>query len=111
TEHPEAETVCANAIEHRSVDHFHGLRIAIENRNRAEQESARLREELRLYKLQLENAQKEIFRAQAIVNQVAFQWNEAEAEAVRARTKARKVQEEKLVMLAREEGRRMGYQE
>ncbi|KAF8555408.1 hypothetical protein OG21DRAFT_902527 [Imleria badia] len=111
TERPEAETTCANAAERRAIDYFHGLRVAVENRNRAEQESARVREELGLYKLQLENAQKEIFRAQDTINQVASQRNEAEAEAARARTKARKVQEEKLVMLAREEGRRMGYQE
>lgn len=61
--------------------------------------------------MQLDNAQKEIFRAQDIIDQVAAQRNEAEAEAARARTKARKLQEEKLVMLAREEGRRMGYEE
>ncbi|KAF8555447.1 hypothetical protein OG21DRAFT_1496293 [Imleria badia] len=73
-------------------------------------ELARLREELKLYKLQLDNAQKEIFRAQDIIDRVESQRNEAEAEAARARTKARKLREEMLVMLAREEGRR-GYQE
>jgi hypothetical protein len=61
--------------------------------------------------LQLENAQKEIFRAQDIIDQVASQRNEAEAEAVKARTKARRLQEVMLGMLAREEGRRMGYKE
>ncbi|KAF8555443.1 hypothetical protein OG21DRAFT_1483885 [Imleria badia] len=107
----EAETTRANAAERRALDYFHRLRIATENRERSDQESARLREELKLYKLQLENAQKEIFRAQDIIDQVASQRNEAEAEAARARTKARKLQEEKLVMLAREEGRRVGYHE
>ncbi|KAH0830134.1 hypothetical protein J3R83DRAFT_1481 [Lanmaoa asiatica] len=111
SERLEAESSRANAAERRALDYFHRLRIATENRERAEQESARLREELKLYKLQLENAQKEIFRAQDIIDQVASQRNEAEAEAARARTKARKLQEEKLVMFAREEGRRMGYKE
>jgi hypothetical protein len=111
SERLETESSRANAAERRALDYFHRLRIATENRERAEQESARLREELKLYKLQLENAQKEIFRAQDIIDQVASQRNEAEAEAARARTKARKLQEEKLVMLAREEGRRMGYKE
>ena len=41
--------------------------IATENRERAEQDSARLQEELKLYTLQLENAQKDIFRAQDII--------------------------------------------
>ncbi|KAG9318086.1 hypothetical protein JVU11DRAFT_152 [Chiua virens] len=111
SERLEAESSRANAAERRALDYFHRLRIATENRERAEQESARLREELKLYKLQLENAQKEIFRAQDIIDQVAAQRNEAEAEAARSRTKARKLQEEKLVMLAREEGRMMGYRE
>ncbi|KAF8550401.1 hypothetical protein OG21DRAFT_1487788 [Imleria badia] len=183
TKHLEAETSRANAAERRALRH---LRIATENRERAEQESARLREALELCKLQLENAQKDIFRAQDIIDQGASQrndhrpaqlaivdqqrelmrymsglhdWlardvqdrqaelrgvtarvdqlredlgrlgvgagpgvpipqpqpasqrNEAEAEAARARTKTKKLQEEKLMMLAREEGRRMGYQE
>ena len=111
SERLEAESSRANAAERRALDYFHRLRIATENRERAEQESARLREELKLYQLQLENAQKEIFRAQNIIDQVASQRNEAEAEAAKARTKARKLQEEKLVMLAREEGRKMGYRE
>ena len=111
SERLEAESSRANAAERRALDYFHRLRIATENRERAEQESARLREELKLYKLQLENAQKEIFRAQDIIDQVSAQRNEAEADAARARTKARKLQEEKLVMFAREEGRRAGYRE
>ncbi|KAG8217111.1 hypothetical protein J3R82DRAFT_5142 [Butyriboletus roseoflavus] len=111
SERLEGEASRANAAERRALDYFHRLRTATESRERAEQESARLREELKLYKLQLENAQKEIFRAQDIIDQVASQRNEAEADAARARTKARKLQEEKLVMLAREEGRRMGYKE
>ncbi|KAF8555421.1 hypothetical protein OG21DRAFT_902848 [Imleria badia] len=111
TERLEAETSRANVAERRALDYCHRLRIATENCKRAEQESARLREPVKRYELQLENAQKEIFRAQDIIDQVASQRNEAAAEAVKARTKARKLQEEKLVMLAREEGRRMGYQE
>ena len=61
--------------------------------------------------MQLENAQREIFRAQEIINQVAKEKQDAEEEAAKARTKARKLQEEKLVMMAREEGRRQGYED
>lgn len=107
----DAETMRANAAERRALDYFSKLKFATESKDRTEQEASRLREELKLYKLQLENAQREIFRAQDIINQVSSQRNEAEAEAARARTKARKLQEEKLVMLAREEGRRQGYRE
>lgn len=107
----ETETSRANAAERRALEYFSRLKSTTESKDRSDQEAARLREELKLYKLQLENAQKEIFRAQDIINQVSVQRNEAEADAARARTKARKLQEEKLVMLAREEGRREGYQE
>ena len=65
--------------------------------------------ELKLYKLQLECTQKEILRAGDIIE--AIQRNKAEAEPARARTKTRRLQEEKLVILARGEGRRMGYRE
>ncbi|KAL4065057.1 hypothetical protein V8B97DRAFT_1915832 [Scleroderma yunnanense] len=107
----ETETSRANAAERRALEYFSRLKSTTESKDRSDQEAARLREELKLYQLQLENAQKEIFRAQDIINQVSAQRNEAEADAARARTKARKLQEEKLVMLAREEGRRQGYQE
>lgn len=68
-------------------------------------------QELALYKVQLQTAQREIFRAQEIINQVAEEKLEAEGEAARARTKARQLLEDKLIMLAREEGQRQGYRE
>ncbi|KAF8555411.1 hypothetical protein OG21DRAFT_902635 [Imleria badia] len=105
----DAETSRANAAERRALDYFHRLRIATENCEHTEQESAGLREELKLYKLQLENAQKETVRAQDIIDQVVSERNEAEAEAARAKIKARKLQE-KLVVLAREEHRIGGSQ-
>jgi hypothetical protein len=111
SERLETESNRANSSERRALEYFNRLRQATENRERAEQDSARLREELKLYKLQLENAQKEIFRAQDIINQVSAQKCEAEADAARARTKARKLQEEKMMMIAHEDGRRRGYKE
>ncbi|KAG0694828.1 hypothetical protein DFH29DRAFT_300959 [Suillus ampliporus] len=111
SERLETESNRANTSERRALEYFNRLRQATENRERAEQDSARLREELKLYKLQLDNAQKEIFRAQDIINQVSAQKCEAEADAARARTKARKLQEEKMMMIAHEEGRRRGYKE
>lgn len=69
------------------------------------------RQELRLYKIQLDNAQKEIFRAQEVLSTVDHQRHEAEEDAARARSTARALKEEKLVQIAREEGRRMGMEE
>ncbi|KAG6333280.1 hypothetical protein ID866_5807 [Astraeus odoratus] len=77
----------------------------------AQQEAARAQEELRLYKLQLENAQNEIIRAQNILTAVEAQRDDAEAVAASARSKARKLNEERLIELAREEGRRLGFEE
>ncbi|KAI0043460.1 hypothetical protein FA95DRAFT_1563257 [Auriscalpium vulgare] len=77
----------------------------------AQQDAARANEELRLYKIQLENAQREIFKAQEILNTMEDQRYEAEASAARARSTARKIKEQRLVELAREEGRRLGMQE
>lgn len=82
-----------------------------EARIAAQQEAARAQEELRLYKLQLENAQSEISRAQGIVRAVEAQRDDAEAVAAAARSKARRLNEERLIELAREEGRRLGFEE
>ena len=61
--------------------------------------------------MQLESAQKEIYRAQEVLSTVDHQRQEAEEEAARARTTARALKEEKLVQVAREEGRRLGLEE
>lgn len=99
----EAETQLAEALERtRSIN---------EARVAAQQEAARSQEELRLYKLQLDNAQREILRAQDILGVIEAQRDDAEAAAADARSKARKLNEERLIELAREEGRRLGYEE
>ena len=70
-----------------------------------------LLQELRLYKIQLENAQKEIFRAQEVLSRVEQDRHDAEEDAARARTAARKLKEEKLIQDALEDGRRLGMEE
>ncbi|THH18594.1 hypothetical protein EW146_g2422 [Bondarzewia mesenterica] len=69
------------------------------------------REELGMYKVQLSNAQSEIQRAQGLLMDQERLRHEAEASAARARDTARKLQQERLIELAREEGRAMGYRE
>jgi hypothetical protein len=87
------------------------LRSAIEAKDRADQDITRISEELRLYKLQLDAAQKEIFRAQDVLQMVEKQKYDAELDAAKARTTARDLLEEKTIMIAREEGRKLGYKD
>ncbi|KAG8219072.1 hypothetical protein J3R82DRAFT_4830 [Butyriboletus roseoflavus] len=87
------------------------VRAFNEARINAQQQAVRAQEELKLYKLQLDNAQKEILRAQDVLKAIEAQRDEAEAAAVSARSKARRLNEERLIELAREEGRRLGFEE
>ena len=80
-----------------------------EARVQAQTDAATLSAELGLYKLQLENAQQEIFKAQDVLRKVEDERDDAAAEATEARDTARKYREEHVVYLAREEGRKMGY--
>ena len=84
---------------------------ANDGRMTAQTDGARLKEELKLYKTALEEAQKEIFKAQNILRDVEGRRREAEEETTQLRRKLRKVQEERMVEMAREEGRKQGLQE
>ncbi|KAG1719420.1 hypothetical protein EDB19DRAFT_1648195, partial [Suillus lakei] len=68
-------------------------------------EIVRLTEELRLYKDALEQAQQEIFRAQGVMKDVEDRRRDAEESAAKSRTRLRKLMEEKMIEVAREEGR------
>lgn len=105
------ETQRADDAEKRVMDAVLKFKEANDARLAAQQDSSRLSEELRLYKIQLDAAQKEIYRAQDILNSLETQKNDAEDAARRARETARKLREEKIVLLAREEGRQQGYKE
>ncbi|KAJ6620638.1 hypothetical protein B0H10DRAFT_1067425 [Mycena sp. CBHHK59/15] len=76
----------------------------------AERELARTNEELRLWKFQFDHAQREITRAQGVVQLVERQRDDAERAAAAARTSARKLNEQRLVSDAMEEGRQLGFQ-
>ena len=65
----------------------------------------------RLYKIQLDRAQKEIYRAQETITIVEQQRHAAEKEAAKNRSKARQLNETLLVQAAREEAWRLGLQE
>ncbi|KAF8441436.1 hypothetical protein L210DRAFT_3368047, partial [Boletus edulis BED1] len=84
---------------------------ANDGRVSAQADAARLREELKLYKISLEEAQKEIFKAQNILKDVEGRRREAEEEATQLRGKLRKMREERMIDMAREDGRKQGLQE
>ena len=105
------ETRRATDAEGRALEAAQRYRSLNESKVAAQQEAARLREELRLYKLQLEHAQSEILKAQDVLKVVEEQRDDAEAAAARARDTARKLNEARMVEQAREEGRRLGFEE
>ncbi len=111
TEQLKQESQRADDNERRAREAIQRFRAINEARVTAQQDAARANEELRMYKLQLEYAQKEIFRAQDILDSLETQRHDAETSAASARNVARKLREEGLVDLAREEGRRLGLQE
>ena len=111
SEQLKAETQRADDAEIRAREaaiRFKGMHDA---KVQAQQDAERHKQTLELYKMQLENAQREINKAQQIIDTLEAQRIEAEEVAARARTTARKLKEEKLATLAREEGRREGYEE
>jgi len=85
-----------------TVERFRGVNNA---RIQAQQEAVRIGEELRLYKLQLTNAQREIGRVQSILREVEAERDAAQERASDAVGHARRLHEEKMINLAREEGR------
>ena len=111
TEQLKQESQRADDNERRAREAIQRFRAINEARVAAQQDAARANEELRMYKLQLDYAQKEIFRAQEILESLETQRHDAESSAAKARNVARKLREEGLVDLAREEGHRLGLQE
>jgi flagellar biosynthesis/type III secretory pathway protein FliH len=128
TEKLHSETARANAAERQIADVMSLFRNTHNQKIKLESELLRVREELSLYKVQLDVAQKgsvststtypfaqlsnvEIFRAQEVVERIDRQRVEAEESAVRAREKSRKLAEARAVDRALEEGRRLGFEE
>ena len=62
----------ATEAEGRALEAAQRYRVLNDAKVRAEAESGRLREELRMYKLQLENAQSEIRKAQSVLEEVTL---------------------------------------
>ncbi|KAJ7235163.1 hypothetical protein B0H12DRAFT_150478 [Mycena haematopus] len=111
TERLGQETHRANALDIRCGEILAHLRTIVEERDQLRRTLAKVQEELSLYKLQLDVAQNEIFRAQKIVDDVDKARVEAEEQAAKDRTLARQLASERAVWVAREEGRSEGFEE
>ncbi|KAG6856757.1 hypothetical protein H0H87_001101 [Tephrocybe sp. NHM501043] len=92
---------------HKTIEHYTTLN---ESRMAEQQEALKANSELRLYQFQLERAQKEVRLAQEMLKMSESQREDAEEAASRARAKARKHLQAKMVDAAKEEGRRLGFE-
>jgi len=118
----------ADCADRRASEAISYLKSICEEKLRAMREISRLEEELkstyvqlihinlaqrsyRLYKIQYEEAQKEIFRAQNVIEGVDERRFQAEKEAADARSTIRKMKEGINIMKAQDEGRQQGLEE
>jgi hypothetical protein len=101
----------ADDAERRATHAAVRLKDETEVRTRLEQTLKQKGEELKLYQVQLKKAQGEIYKAQDALAEVERMRDEAEHAAAKARSIARRLREQRLVDIAREEGRRVGLKE
>ena len=101
----------ADDAERRATNAAVRLKEESEARIKAEHTLKQRTEELKLYQVQLKKAQGEIFKAQEALAEVERMRDEAEHAAAKARSTARKLREQRLIDIAREEGRRVGLRE
>ncbi|KAK2467860.1 hypothetical protein APHAL10511_000155 [Amanita phalloides] len=101
----------AEDAEARTRESLAHLKSVNEARIKALQEASQATEEVKLYKIQLEAAQIDIYRAQDILKVVDKQRLDAEKEAAELRTRHRQLVEETKVQRAREQGRQQGMKE
>ncbi len=105
------ESQRATDAERRAAECLVRARAAIDARAQADSDAASARTELAMYRLQLDQAQREIFRAQEMLTGLEARRHDAEEDAARARSVARKLQEERAIEAAREEGKEQGWHE
>ncbi|KAI0832819.1 hypothetical protein BC628DRAFT_355177 [Trametes gibbosa] len=111
SEQLKAERHRADAAEHKTREVLALFKSANEAKLAAEQEAARTNEALRLYKMQYQHARDEIQRAQKLIDSLEIQRVDAEEAAAKARSMARKMKEETIILSAKEAGRRQGLEE
>ncbi|KAH9992814.1 hypothetical protein BJV77DRAFT_916313, partial [Russula vinacea] len=107
----EEQSQRATDAERRATECLVRAHTAMDARAHADTDAAAARAELALYKMQLEQAQREISRAQEYLDGLEARRHDAEQDAARARSVARKLQEERATEAAREQGKQEGYNE
>ncbi|KAL1747505.1 hypothetical protein HDZ31DRAFT_61127 [Schizophyllum fasciatum] len=105
------ETARANALQVQTTNLEAAVRTHVTTVAGLRQELAAVREELRLYKLQLETANREIARAQNVCDSVERARVDAEDRARRDRDRVRRYAEQLEVERARDEGYEHGLRE
>ncbi|KAH9179738.1 hypothetical protein EDB89DRAFT_1922920 [Lactarius sanguifluus] len=101
----------ASHAERLALDMLLRVREAEEEREKAMREASAIREELGRYKALLDSAHGDIRRGQRLLQDQEHLRYEAETAAARARDTARQMKQRRLIELAREQGRKMGYDE
>ncbi|OBZ70231.1 hypothetical protein A0H81_09710 [Grifola frondosa] len=107
----DGETRRAQEAERRALELAERFKTVNDARLAAQQQVERANAELSMYKVQLDNAQREILRGSDLLKDIEAQRDDAEAAAARARSTARRLKEEKMVNLAREQGHKQGFEE
>ncbi|KAF8870425.1 hypothetical protein CPB84DRAFT_1754459 [Gymnopilus junonius] len=111
TERLSHETIRANEAERQAAEVLALFKKTHEKKTRMERDLRRAQTELGLYKIQLDVAQKEIFKAQETVDKLERQRVAAEEEAARSRDKVHKLSEARAVEHAMQEARWLGFEE
>ncbi|KAH9965966.1 hypothetical protein BC827DRAFT_1181273 [Russula dissimulans] len=101
----------ASRAEKLALEMLLRVREAEEERTNAMRQASTVREDLGKHKALLDNAHGEIRRAQQMLQDQEQLRYEAEASAARARDNARQMKQKRLIELAREQGRKMGFDE
>lgn len=106
-----SERLRANTAEQRLKETLETLRTVIEVRDRTMKDYARTSEELRLWKIQLDNARAELRHGQEAITKLEEERDTALEAAAKDRSMVRKLQLERAVWKARDEGWALGYEE
>jgi hypothetical protein len=107
----DSESQRTTEAEHQVEDVLARYRTANEEKVVAQQECARLREELSSCQMHLENAESELQWMQEVAQEMTEQRDQADAEAQKAKTVAWKLNKDRLISKALEEGRKLGFEE
>ncbi|PFH45599.1 hypothetical protein AMATHDRAFT_51569 [Amanita thiersii Skay4041] len=107
--HTNAQRARIGELERDNQEALERLRQVNQSRVEAQEGAARSNHEVQLYRIELENARRELLRGAELLRATQQQRDEAEQAAARARGKARRLRQQRLVDAAREEGRRWGF--